>query len=249
MRRHVQETIAVPGGSLVAEELASVVQQTGDQEEFAGLGIAPPHAPHSVASEQNGDSSSELNGGTVRSAPYSHRYTAEEWARVGQIRWERQQLVVNSDLLRDKQLFLEIIEDQVDAEADRAGLPNICGFDSRLCWSMEEFAAWRATEVGQRALRERSLPHDRQPHVSASGWAGLMSLSICYERRCQRHHHWETVQTRAIRQDLLCLVQHDNLLKYELNELDERARVRRLLEVEGEAGGMVEIVDEPAVYY
>ncbi|KAI9794539.1 MAG: hypothetical protein M1816_004426 [Peltula sp. TS41687] len=242
MRRHLQERRAVPGGALSLEQLASIVQQVANYKEFASLGNAPPHASLPAGLEEKGDPSLEMDGGIAGGAPNSHRYSAEEWARVGQIRWKRKQLVEHIDLLRDKQRFLAIVEEQVDAEADRVSLPSICGFDRRLSWSLEEFAAWRATEVGQKALKERSLPHDRKPRASTSGKAGPMSSSVCYEKRCQRHHHWETIQERTIRQELLDLLQQDNLLKSELNVLTERARVRRLLEMEGETGGTVEVL-------
>ena len=123
-------------------------------------------------------------------------------------------------------------------EKDKS-VKDICGYDSRLTWSDQEFNEWRASAEGQKALEKGGVLGPPTPMASkdndtdmvntqatagnsdSKGFDGVnedegeIGKGVCKKKRCERHRQW------------LKLQQQDNLF-----EKDQARQEMKRLEAE-----------------
>ncbi|KAK2757096.1 hypothetical protein FQN54_005065 [Arachnomyces sp. PD_36] len=127
---------------------------------------------------------------------------------------ERRRLCsARSDLLANREKFLVLVRQRVKVvleklrKADpKGGWKDICGYDSRVAWSDEEFDEWAKTDEGVKALRdgdlEALLPSgadgDTAMRDDEAGSVDAISRGICTKKRCERHKQWAKVEQQNI---------------------------------------------------
>ncbi|KAK7733406.1 COMPASS (complex proteins associated with Set1p) component [Botryosphaeria dothidea] len=142
------------GGTVSARDLKALTLSAHDVDDFKNLGnsmLSPPAtaSPTSPTFKQQGGEVPLLS--------------ASDAARVAEIEKEIDDLRRRLKILKDRERFVAMAREQVNAVAEREGVKpkDICGYDSRLNWSEGEFALWRDTPKGRACLRQGSL--DAEP--------------------------------------------------------------------------------------
>ena len=112
----------------------------------------------------------------------------------------------------------------------KGGWKDICGFDSRLSWSDEEFDEWRLSDAGKKALAEgtaEALAVGLSADTDADGDTAMngdgdddiayWTRGVCTKKRCERHKQWVKVQ----QQDILF---EEETAEQDLAKCEEEAR-------------------------
>ena len=242
------------GGVLRAGELKSLVDFASDLASFRRLGEGIPSPPPSV------------NGDVPSSEPPHHHleYTPDEIIQLSKIAEERTALENRRDLLDDRDRLIQMVEARRKAvlavlkERDKQ-LKDICGYDSRLTWSDEEFNLWRQHDEGKSTLEKGELGSPTiEPRDYASGQTpnGVtppeditlpdapsgneeeeIGKGLCKKKKCERHRYWNKNQMadNAFERGRVA----DSIRK--LEEKEKNVRDGALLrELEGEGDGDVD---------
>lgn len=129
----------------------------------------------------------------------------------------------------------------------KGGWKDICGFDSRLAWSDEEFDEWRFSEAGEKALKDgipealaASYPEptdadgDTAMDGADSGKNDLTTVArgVCTKKRCERHKQWVKVQQQDILFEENTVAQDLSKCETEAHAVVERAVLRMWAEGE-----------------
>ncbi|KAL4400811.1 hypothetical protein ACI68E_002131 [Malassezia pachydermatis] len=98
---------------------------------------------------------------------------------------EAQQASVHAtlDLLGVRSKLLQVLEDQQSSlppPSDGSG--PCCGFDARLCWDDEPFAAWVASPEGRALVADETV----ESHLDM--------VCLLAKRRCKRHADWSAIR-------------------------------------------------------
>ena len=185
------------GGRIRSGELKALIDATNDIEAFRSLGMGMPSPPATASPETDADrahSSETLNG--------------SEKASIAAIRESMEILRTRHTLIRDREHLVIDAHENAKRYAEREGLKvkDVCGFDSRIVWSEDEFIRWRDyTTRGAGAASARE--NDGQKHDEGS--EGL------FNRDCD-------------------VTQPDSELKENEREQDEEIKERRLNQEEDE---------------
>lgn len=142
------------GGVLKTSELKAVVDGVKDIEAFHRLGDGVLSPPPTVSPE--GDDIKMKVAEGARRAP---AYDPEETAQLEEITAKRNRVRAAKKLLDDRDRFLNLViarQEYVLAELkeQNKSINTICGYDTRLTWSDEEFNAWRSSPEGKSALEK-----------------------------------------------------------------------------------------------
>ena len=163
--RDEDDQSALRGGVLRAPELKALTTNVQSIHEFRKLGegvLSPPQ----TASPDNEDAKvSPID--RMASEKQKVVYTAEEQERLAAIAEKRNALKRGRALLSDREKFLGLVKGRAKSALEelrkREGIKDICGFDTRLTWSDEEFSTWRASNDGQKALETGILGPPSSP--------------------------------------------------------------------------------------
>ena len=229
------------GGVLKPSELKALVDGSKDLETFRKLGdgvLSPP----ATASPEGEDVKME----EARFEKPQPTYTPEETAQLESITQKKDRCRARRKLLDDRDKLIVLITTRAKnvlaemKEQDKS-VSNICGYDSRLTWSEDEFNEWRASPEGQKALQkdgvlEAPVPMEVGKEREDGGDEGgrdadsvaekenekdkekeeeEVGRGVCKKKRCERHKAW------------LKLQQQDNLF-----EKDQARQEMRKLEAE-----------------
>ena len=213
------------GGVLKPSELKALTDRSKDLDAFRRLGdgvLSPP----ATASPEGEDV--KMKDGEIEKPKAT--YTAEESAQLNSIGDRKIRCRARRKLLDDRDKLLVLITTRAKnvlaelKEQDKS-LNNICGYDSRLTWSEDEFNEWRASPEGQKALQkdgvlEAPTHKERENGNEATKDAEMeeeeeIGRGVCKKKRCERHKAW------------LKLQQQDNLF-----EKDQARQEMRKLEAE-----------------
>ena len=198
------------GGVLKPTELKALVDFAGDVASFRRLGEGIPSPPPTA----NGD---------VPSSSFMHqnlKYTPDEEAEITKIVGQKALLEGRRDMLLDRDKFVQMVEARHKSvwatmkERGETG-KDICGYDSRLTWSDEEFNLWRQHEEGKATLEKWELgPPGPEPRLLAQPQQQQMpngvtppqdtdlpdandgegeeeiGKGVCKKKRCERHRAW-----------------------------------------------------------
>lgn len=118
-------------------------------------------------------------------------------------------------VLDNREKFLVLVRQRVKLVLERlrkadpkGGWKDICGYDSRLAWSDEEFDEWAKSDAGKKALEDNDL--DALQVTSADGDSVMadadddanktdaIARGICTKKRCERHKQWAKVEQQNL---------------------------------------------------
>ena len=236
------------GGVLRPAELKALVDGVKDVNDFHQLGegvLSPPKTaspdPQSLKTEMT--------------------YTEEETAELEHISRKKEKLLARRAMLNTRDRFVAMVEARHKSvlaqlkESDKS-IKDICGYDTRLTWSDDEFSQWLDSAEGKKALESNTL--DPPSHITPSAAPDTqhpphqpngtdtetkdvgggehededeIGKGVCKKKRCERHRAWlkNQMQDNAFEKDL-CRLGLKRL------ESDERA-VRDQAKVRGLEGG------------
>ena len=248
------------GGRIRPRELKTLVNATNDINAFRSLGIGMPSPPASVSPGSSDVdalySSTTLNG--------------LEKARIATIRSSTDALRIRHTLIRDRERFIIDVHENAKRYAEREGLKikDVCGFDSRIVWSEDEFVHWRdgdAAEAGDASVNEdggKETANDTdngmsQPNLQINEedikqeqnqkGKGLNKIFefMCLRKRCERHRFWQKVAMSDLRCEVAAVVNEMQQLEAEERDIRERAIIRYRQTTDGVYnGGTVEIIGD-----
>lgn len=222
------------GGVLRPAELKTLASTTKSITEFRSLGdgvLSPPDT----------------------ASPEEPSYTPEEAAQLATITTRTDALKQRKHLLDDRDTFCSLIKVRAKAALDdlkkKGDKPAaICGFDARLAFTDEEFAAWRSSAEGQETFRTGQLAASTTStaEMDAGAPGGLegepaatngvreeepkIEEGVCIKRRCKRHEAWQKLLMQEVAFEKDLVRQEMRRLIAEEKGIKERAAVRSLEE-------------------
>ena len=265
--RKGHEDLGSMGGILTPGDLKAAILGVSSVEEFRKLGdriISPP--PESTDEQPNGTVKKEAVKKETESTPESKpdfdidaanvEYSADEAARLDKIRKRRDDLLHRKEMLACRTSFITLVRhrakgvvEKLKQKEPKGGWKDICGFDTRLAWSDEEFDEWRLSEVGKKALAEgtvEALAGSYPTGMDADGDTAMdgddgdeiafVTRGICIKKRCERHKQWVKVQQQDIVFEETTADQDLARYEKEARSVAERAVLRTWAETENTAG-------------
>ncbi|KAJ5234995.1 uncharacterized protein N7469_004163 [Penicillium citrinum] len=235
------EGLGSMGSILTVGDLKAAVLGVNSVEEFRRLGnqiisqslstkeTTPNSEVKSETTPQAGDAF-DIN-------PKGVDYSEDEVAEMEKLRRLRDNLLHRKEMLSARSTFVGLLRprakglvEKLKQNEPKGGWKDICGFDSRLSWSDEEFDEWRLSDIGKKALAEgtveamaASLPDatdaDGDTAMDGEGEDELAFLTrgVCTKKRCERHKQWVKVQ----QQDILF---EENTANEDLAKYEQEAR-------------------------
>ena len=214
------------GGVLKPSELKALTNGAKDLDAFRRLGDGVLSPPTTISPE--GEDVKMEDAEIERPKP---TYTPEETARLESIAERKIRCRAKRKLLDDRDKLLLLITTRAknvlgEMKEQEKSLNNICGYDSRLTWSEDEFNEWRTSPEGQKALQNdgvlgaptRKEKEDGNNELSKDAEKEAeeeIGRGVCKKKRCERHKAWFKLQ------------QQDNLF-----EKDQARQEMKKLEVE-----------------
>lgn len=225
------EDLGSRGGVLTLGDLTAVITGVESAEEFRKLGahiISPPASPPPEETKVKNDDTEMKNGetdGETKPQPSKKlgldvgvdglTYSADEAEKIEKLRQQRADLFHRRDMLAARNTFLTLVRQRsksileiLKKKDPKGGWKDICGFDTRLAWSDEEFDEWRLSDAGKRALEEgtpEAMASSYPTNVDTDGDAAMngdkaedemesVTRGVCLKKRCERHKQWIKVQ-------------------------------------------------------
>jgi COMPASS component SPP1 len=214
------------GGILTAGDLKAAIMGVASTQEFRTLGdriVSPPPDADETESRSADDNhtSQSKSGKWLSFDVYSEgtQYSPDEIAKIEKLRKQHEELIHRKEMLTARSTFLSLLRprakgivEKLKQHEPKGGWKDICGFDSRLSWSDEEFDEWRLSESGRKALAEGTVealaasyraPTDADGDTAMDGEAEESSITVltqgvCTKKRCERHKQWIKVQQQDI---------------------------------------------------
>jgi len=227
------------GGILRAGELKALTSGVKDVEEFRKLGEGVLSPPRTISPDdkdarmQDGDAMSKEKLKVV--------YTPEEKTQLSEVTSKKDSLKHKREALGDREKFLGLVKSRAKVVLEelkkKEGTKDICGFDSRLTWSDEEFEAWRTSSEGQSALKSGQLgapassPDNGGDEKMTNGDGAHpeeIGKGVCQKKRCERHKNWMKMQMQDIAFEKEECRQEMRKLEKEEKGVEERAMMRHL---------------------
>jgi len=240
------------GGILRAGELKALTSGVKDVEEFRKLGEGVLSPPRTVSPDEK--DTKMQDGDAMSKEKLKVVYTAEEKTQLSEIASKKDSLKHKREALGDREKLLGLAKSRARVVLEelkkKEGTKDICGFDSRLIWSDEEFEAWRTSSEGQNALKSGQLgapaasaenDGDEKMTNGDSAHPEEIGKGVCQKKRCERHKNWIKLQTQDIAFEKDECRQEMRKLEKEEKGVEERAMMRHL-----ESGGDEEVGIEAA---
>ena len=256
--RKGQEDLGSMGGILTSGDLKAAVMGVSSVAEFRKLGdriLSPPPEP----------SKEELSNGNIKGETKSHadiktelelsakniEYSADEAAKLKKINERREELLHRKEMLAARSTFVTLVRqrakgviEKLKQKEPKGGWKDICGFDSRLAWSDEEFDEWRLSDAGRKALAEGTVEAMAASYPMSTDGDGDVAMGgeedeiafwtrgICAKKRCERHKQWMKVQQQDISFEENTAEQDLAKCEQEARSVAERAVLRTWAEKE-----------------
>ncbi|PGG99461.1 hypothetical protein AJ80_09347 [Polytolypa hystricis UAMH7299] len=247
------------GGVLTHHDLKAVASGVKSANEFRNLGerVVPPPAAEAkfraegliVGSASGAGDNDEVD---FEKEAANIEFTSKESEQLQILRTKRETLQNQLGILRDREKFttlvkqhMKVILEHLRQTDPKSGWKekDICGFDSRLSWSDEEFDEWRQSDAGKKALSDGVLFDQGQ--VDTDGDTEMadenknthdtklekLSRSVCIKKRCERHKNWHKIQQQDLHNEES--IARQDLVKCERDAKDLMGRV--VLRVYGDA--------------
>lgn len=231
-------SLASRGGVLTIGELKAAVVGVSSAEEFRRLGdriVSPPPEAEDPDTETKTQNNNKLG---LDVQPKNLTYSPDEAAKLDKLRKRREDLSCRKEMLETRNNFVGLVRQRSKSILEhlkqtdpKGGWKDICGFDTRLAWSDEEFDEWRFSEAGEKALKDgspealaTSFPEeaDGDGDTAMNGGDGdendlnRIARGVCTKKRCERHKQWVKVQ----QQDILF---EENTVNQDLTKCEKEA--------------------------
>lgn len=246
--RNGQEDLGSMGGVLTAGDLKAAIMGVSSVAEFRILGdriISPTPPPTSIKENTpNADvkmeTDSQADGKLGLDIDANGLgFSADEAAKIEKLRKLREELLHRKEMLAARLTFVSLLRqrskgvvEKLKQNDPKGGWKDICGFDSRLSWSDEEFDEWRLSDVGKKALAEGTVEALAAGHAERTDGDGDIAMNgegededeiafltrgVCTKKRCERHKQWVKVQ----QQDIMF---EENTADQDLTRYEQQAR-------------------------
>lgn len=240
------EDLGPRGGLLHTGELKKLIGSASGVDKVKSVGdgvLSPPLTPSPKA---------------TRDSPEMHKQAITlnevEQVRVAEITKKKDITRTRHGLLRDRQMFVPMVKQAATrlAEEKKLKTKEMCGFDSRVAWTEEQFGVWRASPEGAAALKTGVLR--KQPAVDGEGDTGMTNgvgegddthPALCTRRKCARHHEWAKLALDDLRMEVTENSEAMRVLEREEREIKERAGLRARERGARGSGGSVELHGAP----
>lgn len=252
-----KEGLGSRGGVLTIGELKAAVTGVYSVEEFRNLGnriVSPPPEPENPEAEGKKEKSQNNGILGLDVHPKDLAYSLDEVSKLENLHRRREEVRRRKELLEARNNFIGFVRQRAKSilehlkKADpKGGWKDICGFDSRLAWSDEEFDEWRFSEAGQKALKDgtpEALAASYPGQTDADGDTAMggaendkndlnsLTRGVCTKKRCERHKQWVKVQQQDILFEGSCVDQDLTKCEREAHIVVERAVLRMWAEGE-----------------
>ncbi|KAL8714209.1 MAG: hypothetical protein Q9220_001938 [cf. Caloplaca sp. 1 TL-2023] len=172
------------GGILQSAELKSLVNGVKNISDFHKLGNGMPITSPTTASKYAKESNDvKMEDPPPAEPPNINQipYTPIETSHLEILTTKKDELRSRKTLLDERDTFLSLVRERAKGILDelkkKESIKDICGFDTRLIWSDEEFDFWRKSTEGIHDLQERKLsaptpldvPKELSSHLFSSG--------------------------------------------------------------------------------
>ncbi|MCJ1398173.1 hypothetical protein MMC11_001370 [Xylographa trunciseda] len=227
------------GGILHAGELKALTSGVKDLEEFNKLGegvLSPPRTASPDENDMEVDDGDQMSKEKLKVV-----YTTEEKAQLANIASKKTSLKRKREALDVREKFLGLVRGRAKSTLEelkkKEGVKDICGFDSRLTWSEEEFEHWRTSSGGQKSLESgvlaapNTVPDEEGDQKMTNGdssHAEEIGRGVCQKKRCERHKQWFKLQQQEIAFEKDECRQEMRKLESEEKGVGERAMIRHL---------------------
>ncbi|KAI9750063.1 MAG: hypothetical protein M4579_006615 [Chaenotheca gracillima] len=229
------------GGALSPSQLAAMSKDAKDIGTFRSLGEGVLSPPPTVSPESDGDGDTKMEDADAPSKDQAS-FNQDERNRLSKINREKDQRLHRRQLLKDREKFVQLVRARAKRVLDELkGVKDICGFDSRLSWTDEEFSAWLESDEAREAIDANTLgppPRESADDPEESD----LSRGVCPKKRCERHKQWWTLQLQDLRFEDTKVTEDLERLSRDEQDLKDRAKLRRIKEAEGDREGRVEVV-------
>ena len=226
------------GGILRPSELKALTSGVENVEEFRGLGnaISSP--------KSNSNAGTQANDSVPGAEPAV--YTSEEMSQLDKVASKKAVIDHKLEVLKDKDVFLSLVRGRAkgileELKGKDKAAKDVCGFDSRISWSDEEFDNWRVSSVGMEALQSGVLSapmDDEDSKPDADGDSRMangedshqdqIGRGACLKKRCERHKKWFQLHNQEIAFERDDCRQQMNKLDKEEKGIKQRAMIRKL---------------------
>ncbi|KAA8646310.1 hypothetical protein EYZ11_004432 [Aspergillus tanneri] len=239
------EDLGSRGGVLTTGELKALVMGVSSAIEFRRLGERLISPPPDEGGPENETKPKKMLGLDVDPDPERFAYSPDEASKMKELRKWREELLHRREMLSARNTFLALVRQRSKAILERlkqtepkGGWKDICGFDSRLAWSDDEFDEWRLSDVGAKALQDgtpESLASSYSDATDADGDTSMgtdehdvasISRGVCTKKRCERHKQWVKIQQQEILFEENTLAQDLTKCEKEAQNVVERAVLR-----------------------
>ncbi|KAI9881130.1 MAG: hypothetical protein M1830_008288 [Pleopsidium flavum] len=221
------------GGVLRGGELKAVVKAIKDVNEFRTVGDQVLSPPPTIGS----DGDAKVDGQSGGERKVNVVYSAEEETKLAEITGKKEVLKGNRTMLGDKEVFLGMVKERAKQIKEAEGVKELCGYDSRLTWSNDEFETWRLSAEGKKVFEggvlvfapSTSTEFDLGAVVEDEGKAAgkeVMAQVVCTKKRCERHKQWLKIQQQELAFEKDALRQEMRRLDNEEKELMQGAVLR-----------------------
>ncbi|KAG0159454.1 hypothetical protein PDIDSM_6976 [Penicillium digitatum] len=256
------EDLGSMGGILTVGDLKAAIMGVTSTQEFRKLGdriVSPP-----PRADENETAGAEIQ---AESKPQSGRwlgvdvhatgleYSPDEIAKIEKLRTQRKELLHRKEMLAARTTFVSLLKprakgvvEKLKQHEPKGGWKDICGFDSRLSWSDEEFDEWRLSGAGKKALAEgtaEALAMSFSAGTDADGDTAMngdgdddisfWTRGVCTKKRCERHKQWVKVQQQDILFEEETAEQDLAKCEKEARSVVERGVMRRWAEKDNQA--------------
>ncbi len=230
-RAGLDDDLGARGGVLAAGELKSLVNTSKTAEDFKKLGegvLSPPSTP---------DSKSPSAG----KKQHGIDFTDSEAQTLQEIERKKDEARHKHQLLKDRMKFVTLAKQASSRTTTERELKpkDYCGYDSRIEWTEDQFAAWRDSPIGKQAFELDTLATEAEPTKNgttdemdtapafpAAGAEELMDFEVCDRKKCARHLEWPKLAVDDIRFEIGDNGDRMRALDRDETELKERAALR-----------------------
>ncbi|KAB8072994.1 hypothetical protein BDV29DRAFT_158019 [Aspergillus leporis] len=251
------EDLGSRGGVITAGDLKAVIMGVSSVAEFRKLGehiVSPP-----PDDDDKGAKAKDKKKLGLDVSPCDLTYSPDEASKLEELRKRRDELLHRKDVLSARNTFLNLVRQRAKSVLERlkqtepkGGWKDICGFDSRLAWSDEEFDEWRLSEAGAKTLEDGTLealassypePTDADGDTAMIGVkpdendVSSLTRGICTKKRCERHKQWVKVHQQELLFEEDTVSQDLSKCEKEAQNVVERAVLRMWAEKENAQAG------------
>jgi len=219
------------GGVISVHELKSLVTNAPQLDQFKQLGkgvLSPPATP----------SPTNLSSNVKHTLDFDN-LSIDDRERILEIEVMKTQLRKRHTLLKDQAKLINMIKQSILRIAETKGIKpkDMCFYDDRIRWNLDEIAAWRDTSIGKEALETGMLNLSDAEQNSDDE---LERDGLCSKKKCQKHKEWATIALETNRSEMAETVERMRNIDREEKELRERATLKARQIHAGEFGGTVE---------